>query len=472
MLLMPRQAEIDTQIVEEIATHQEVKLWHDVAEFGYATLRDRETWLIHSLRFEKFIREKYMEATNEIASQTSVACIQKELSARALDGPLHDPQIRVNEHGGKLYLNMGDWRVVEIGPEGWALQDHAPFPIIRQPHSLLLPDPVRGGSMADLRPFVNADDKQFKMVVAYILAALRKSLEYPILFLHGAPDVGKTTMTNLISSLVDPTYSTGADLPADKKDLGIHALHRHLVAFDNLSKLSNDLSDALCRLGTGYTAMFRKLYSNNELFSYTLYRPVIFNGIADVIWRDDLARRAMVITLDAPKIKVGPDRFKIKFEEARPRIFGALLDALSCAMRNYRDIVLANDKIYGLRSVAEWAEAAASALGWEPGEFTEIYNENQVVTSQLLMEADVLAKVVSRFMADKEEYYGNYDKFMKDCVLCREIGNQGKWAFENAKTFFSALDRLKNGFSKNGIDYRRQGVVDGKQQFSLRKIVE
>ena len=467
---MPRQAETDTQIVEEIFTHQDVKLWHDVGEVGYATVGDRETWPIHSLRFEKFIRGKYMEAAGEIASQSSVACIQKELSSRALDGPLHDPQIRVNEHGGKLYLNMGDWRVVEIGPDGWAVLDHAMFPIIRQPHSLVFPDPERGGTIADLRPFVNADDKQFKMVVAYILAALRKSLEYPILFLHGAPDVGKTTMTNLISSLVDPTYSTGADLPSDKKDLGIHALHRHLVAFDNLSKLSFELSDAMCRMGTGYTAMFRKLYSNNELFSYTLYRPIIFNGIADVIWRDDLARRAIVITLDSPKLKIGPDRFKAAFENARPRIFGALLNALSCAMGRYHDIVLPDEKVYGLRSVAEWAEAAAPSLGWGPGEFTEIYNENQLNTSQLLMEADVLAKVVSRFMEDKEEYYGNYDRFMTDCVLCREVGKQGKWAFENSKTFFSALDRLKNGLSKNGIDYRRQGVVDGKQQFSLRKI--
>jgi len=470
---MPRRhLDPNTEVVDAILQNAAVKLWHDMSETGYATIAGRETWPIKSFRFEKFIREQHMEVIGEIAPKNVVSCIQDELEARALDGPQHDPQIRVNEHGGNLYLNVGDWRVIEIGPDSWAVRNHAIFPVIRQPHSLSYPEPVRGGKIEELRPFINSDDKQFKLIVAFILASLRKSMEYPILFLHGAPDVGKTTMTNLIASLIDPSSLKGTDIPETKKDLGVYALHHHLVSFDNLSKIKHEVSDALCRLGTGYSDSSRTLYTNHGESAFNIYRPVVFNGIVDVVWRDDLARRSMVVTLDSPVHKIPPDIFEAQFQEKSSVIFGAILDALSCSLRNYRAKVeeYKVEKVHGLKSVVAWVEAAAPSLGWKPGEFLEIYNEIQITTSQLLMEADVLAKVVTKFMEDREEYHGTYDKFMVDCVLCRDIGRQGRWAFENSKTFFSALDRLKNGLEKNGIGFRRQGVVDGKQQFSLRKI--
>src|SRR2546423_10265625 len=109
----------------------------------------------------------------------------------------------------------------------------------------------------------------------------------------------------------------------------IAANNGHLLAFDNLSGLSPWLSDALCRLASGGSFAVRQLYTNDEEVLFKAARPVLLNGIEDVIGRPDLADRAIFLTL-APigEAQRRPEAALWReFESARPRILGALPDA-------------------------------------------------------------------------------------------------------------------------------------------------
>ena len=65
----------------------------------------------------------------------------------------------------------------------------------------------------------------------------------------------------------------------------------------NASGLPVWLSDALCRLASGGSFALRQLYTDAEEVLFQAARPVLLNGIEDVVSRPDLGDRAIFLTL-------------------------------------------------------------------------------------------------------------------------------------------------------------------------------
>src|SRR5207344_770168 len=110
----------------------------------------------------------------------------------------------------------------------------------------------------------------------------------------------------------------------EERELMIAANNGYVLAFDNLSGLPSWLSDALCRLATGGSFAARRLYTDDEEVLFEAARPILLNGIEDVISRPDLGDRAIFLTL-APIAEADrrpEDELWREFEKARPRILG------------------------------------------------------------------------------------------------------------------------------------------------------
>jgi hypothetical protein len=106
----------------------------------------------------------------------------------------------------------------------------------------------------------------------------------------------------------------------------IAANNGYLLAFDSLSDLPVWLSDALRRLASGGSFAVRQLYTDGEEVLFEAARPILLNGIEEVISRPDLGDRAIFLTL-APigEAQRRPEsELWREFEIARPRILGAL----------------------------------------------------------------------------------------------------------------------------------------------------
>jgi len=117
-----------------------------------------------------------------------------EAKAR-FDAPERSVHIRVGGLDGRIYLDLCNetWQAVEIDSEGWRVIDAPPIRFRRAAGMLPLPTPVGGGSIKELRPFLNVQsDDEFVLVVAWILAALRDCGPYPVLVLLGDHGAAKT----------------------------------------------------------------------------------------------------------------------------------------------------------------------------------------------------------------------------------------------------------------------------------------
>jgi hypothetical protein len=132
------------------------------------------------------------------------------------------------------------------------------------------------------------------------------------------------------------------------------------------------------------------LYTDAEEKLFAATRPILVNGIEDVATRGDFLDRALTETL--PKIEEQARRDEEElwqhFEEARPRILGALLDAVSTALRNRPGVRLACKP--RMADFATWIVAAEPALGWPAGAFLDAYQRNRGAANALALEASVL----------------------------------------------------------------------------------
>ena len=199
------------------------------------------------------------------------------------------------------FLDLGDstGAAVKICTSGWQVVDRPDVQFKRPEGHLSLPVPSRDGSIELLRKFVNVSDQDFRLVVAWLTAALRPVGPYPILSIHGEQGSAKSTLARVLRMLIDPRECPLLAEPASTRDLMITALNEWLLAFDNITAIPDWLSDSLCRLVFGGGFAGRAMFSDNERFVIHAQRPVILNGIEDFVRKSDLVDRTVFLHLPA-----------------------------------------------------------------------------------------------------------------------------------------------------------------------------
>ena len=383
----------------------EVELFHDQGGDAYATVpvrHHRETYAIRSRAFRRWLSRVFYRATKGVASAQSVTDAVAVFEGRALfDGKELPVYLRVAEYDGVVYLDLANetWQVVEIRPDGWRVIDDSPVKFRRPGGMKALPTPVPGGSINELRPFVNvASDEDFMLLVAFILVALRPVGPYFVLILLGEQGSAKSWLVRFVRQLVDPNISPLRCEQKDVRDLVIMAHNGWLIPLDNLSSLPHWLSDALCRLSTGGGFSTRELYTDSDEVIFSSSRPILLNSIEEFDTRGDLHDRSIRLTLPTiPDDQRRSEReLSSAFDNAQARILGALLDGVSTALRNLDDVQL--DEIPRMADAIEWVEAAAPAFDWEPGEFLAVYRANRAAGHDLALDASPVAPVLLSYI--------------------------------------------------------------------------
>ena len=331
----PKQADILINLTADI------DLFHDTNVTGYADLEisgHRETWPLRSKGFKRWLARRYFEETGGAPNSEALHSALNVIEAQAhFDGPQREVFIRVAGHDDKLFLDLADddWRAVEIDEEGWRLAPRPPVRFRRAAGMQPLPLPAAGGSIEQLRPFLNVGPDDFVLAVAWALAVLRNCGPYPVIALSGEQGSAKSTFSAILRALLDPNSAPLRALPREDRDLFIAASNGHVLAFDNISRLPAWISDTLCRLATGGGFAVRQLYTDQDEVLFEATRPVILNGIEEVVSRADLADRAIFLTLEPiPEESRRPEAgLWTEFDKVRPQILGVLLDAISSGLR-------------------------------------------------------------------------------------------------------------------------------------------
>jgi hypothetical protein len=406
------QADLLMELVEEAGAELfHAPGGHDTEE--YATIQignHKETWPVCSKGFRRWLGRLYYERLEKAPGGQALQDALNVLAGKALhDGPECPVAVRVAEQGGTIWLDLAnaDWQAAEITSTGWRVTANPPIRFLRKRGLLPLPLPVSGGSVDELRPLVNLPDPDaWKLYVAWLVAALRPDRPFPVLIVNGEQGSAKSTLCKLARALVDPNLSPLRRLPLNERDLAIAASNSWVLAFDNLSGLPAFLSDALGSLATGGGLATRELYSDADEKLFAAMRPILLNGIENVATRPDLLDRALMLNLPTIPDERRRDEEQLShdFEAVRPRVLGALLDAVSAALRNRPAVRLTSKP--RMADFASWIVASEPALRWQAGAFLDAYLRNRGAANELALESSPAAGLVLTLLANRGTWEG------------------------------------------------------------------
>lgn len=469
----------DEQSQATIAANMAVEwdLWHTSAKEGYATfpLGDhQETWPLRSQTFKRYLSKQFFDETGKAMNSESVSAAINLIEAQALfDGEEHQVHVRIAECEGNVYLDLcnASWQVVEITPNGWQVIDEAPVRFRRSRGMLPLPTPVRGGHVDLLREFLNVDDDTWRLIVAWLIATFRPRGPYPLLALFAEQGSGKSTSGRMLRELIDPNSAPLRAEPHDARDLMITANNSWCLSYDNLSHIPPWLSDALCRLSTGGGFATRELYTDQDEIIFDAQRPVLLTSIEDVATRSDLLDRCLVIWLAA----IAEDKRRSEadlmaaFELVRPKILGALLDAVATALRQLPSV-----KLRGLPRMADfaiWATAAETSFGWEPGTFVRSYQGNRESANEVALEASPIARPLLDLLDEQGSWSGTSSELLNalEPKATDQVKRQNSWP-KNGRSMSGHLKRLSPNLRSAGwqVEFHREAK---QRRVTIRRLV-
>ena len=453
----------------------EYELFHDQEGEAFATVKvsgHQETYRTSSKSFSRKLNQDFFAKEGQGAPNQDIKDALLTIDGLSInEGPQLETFVRLAGVEESIYLDLADEdrNVVEITSTGWSLGPSGEVRFLRPPGMGALLTPVRGGNVEDLRGFINLEDPaDWPLVVAFILACFNPSGPYPGLEVIGEQGSAKSTAMKVIKRLTDPNKVEVRSLPRTLQDLAILSTNSWVPSFDNVSTISDHMSDALCGLSTGGGFATRTLYADREETLFFVKRPFMLNGINAAVKREDLADRVMQLRL--AQISEGDRRAEREFWRAfsakAPAILGAILNAVSGALRGYKNVLMP----YAPRMAdfAMWVTAAEPTLGWEPGTFLREYTRNRREAASQTVDANLVLSTVSVFIRRRGKWEGTPSELLEELgFLVTEDTRRSRW-------WPKSPSRLSRDLNRGAAVLRQEGVgvsskkVEGSRVVALR----
>lgn len=464
-------------LLVRLVEHSGAELFHAPDGTAYARVlveRHREIWPLRQSGFRRWLKRLYYDASKRAPGGQAVEDALGVLEGRAaIDGPEHQVHVRVAESGSRIYLDLArpDWQVIEASPDGWRILADPPVRFRRTKGTLPLPVPVRGGTLDEFRRFLNlADDDAWDLLIALITAAMRGHGPFPILILSGEQGTCKSSFGRYVQRAIDPNAAGLRSEPREVRDLMIAARNAWLVAYDNLSYLPQWLSDALCRLSTGGGFGTRQLYTDDEEVLFTAQRPTLLTSIEDVVTSGDALDRAVALQLEQvpEERRRTEEELDAEFDDALPRILGALLDAVAAGLKTLPSVRL--EKKPRMADFARWGEAVLRGLGRPAGRFLAVYQDNRAGVNEVALEASPIVAPLRQFLDQKGGTWTGSASELYEALtkLAGEAVTRSKEWPKKPHLLSGCLTRLAPNLRRAGILFERDRQPGGKRSRRLR----
>jgi hypothetical protein len=397
------------------------ELFHDQIDDTFAAMPlggHREIWPCRGKQLKRWLAGRLWHAEGRAAGSEALAAALNVIEAQARwEGEERELHNRVALYQGAIWYDLADrdWRAIRVTPSGWDIIVDPPILFRRYSHQRPQPTPVRGGGLHELRRFVNLrDDAHVLLCQVYLVCCFVPGISHPIPDVHGGQGAAKTTFLRVLRRLGDPSVLEVLSLPHDHDQLVQQLAHNWMPCYDNVTHLPDWASDALCRAATGAGIAKRELYTNDDDVIYQYRRCPGINGINTSAQKPDLLDRCLLFELEGiPRSQRRPEEeFWTDFEEARPRLLGAIFDVLSQAMALRNSI-----RLPGLPRMADfavWGCAVAQALGCRQEDFLAAYDRNMEIRNDEALQASPVAMAVVALMEARDQWEGTASQLLAE----------------------------------------------------------
>jgi hypothetical protein len=419
----------------------------------------KETWPCDSKFFKNWIAMLLWNGEAKTVSTMAMkASINTLGSIARFEGGKHSLSNRVAYHDSKIWYDLSSekWEFVKVTPFGWEIVLDPPILFRRFSHQSTQVYPALDGDLhavLDLVNLKNADDKLLLLV--YIVSCFIPDIPHPVVIAHGTSGSGKTTFQRIIRAIVDPSHIPLLSIPHSKEELIQQLNHHWAPLYDNISSLSEEISDVLCRAVTGDGYSKRELFSDDEDVIYNHRRVVGLNGINAEARKSDLLNRAILFALDhIPEEKrMTEAELNGKLGSVLPGILGGVFNTLSRAMALIGSIHL--ETMPRMADFAVWGCAIAEALGYAKEDFLAAYNRNALVRHEEALDASSVGSLIRGLMAGTSQRWEgsatNLLNELADLAKCNGVSPKGSSWPKSVEALSRKLNEISPDLLKVGI---------------------
>jgi hypothetical protein len=209
----PFKKEKVSQANQILCLAEDIELFHTSDGEPFASIEvggHFENHRVKSKNFRDYLAYQFYQEDGKSPSSQALQDAINSLSGKArFEGRTQDVFIRLASLNRKIYLDLcnDEWQILEIGADGWRVVEAAGAPVrFRRAKAMLaLPTPIENGDIAKLKNFLNVDEKNLILILAWLVNCFRPDYPFPVLILSGEQGTAKSTTSKLLKELVDPS---------------------------------------------------------------------------------------------------------------------------------------------------------------------------------------------------------------------------------------------------------------------------
>ncbi len=423
-----------------------ISIFYDQLNRLYVTIKINdhiENIPLESKRFKSLIRKEILEKDNKTTNDDKIDRIVKSIQAEMIfDENIKQKELSLRVAGmddnSTIYYDLTNhkWEIVKITSEGWQIVQDNVIPLFKRYEKNCRPqiypkkDVNNEGYFKEFLNLFNLRTEKDRLLLeSYLISLLIPKIQKAILVISGNWGGAKTTTLSLIRKIVDPSTLDTLSFSPNKNDLIQSLEHNYVNYFDNVSYISQEVSDILCRAVTGSGDSKRELYTIDEDFIYKFKRCIGINSINLVTTRPDFIDRSLVL-----KVKKIPEEKRKKeediekeFERLRPYVLGYIFDILVKYLiykeKHKAEIILKSPP--RMADFAESCEIISRCLGHQENAFINAYRENIDNQNDEVIEASPVAQSIIAFMENKSQWIGTPTQLLQqlDDILSQVDSN-------------------------------------------------
>jgi hypothetical protein len=199
-------------------------------------------------------------------------------------------------------------------------------------------------------------------------------------------------------------------LPKSKRNTYVVCASNYATAYDNVSDITDDVSDALCEIATGGCYKERKLYEDGDPFTITACAPLIIGSCVEQRPKQDFVSRSVSI-----KLRVMEDHEKLsdtEMDKRDPKLsrkaFRAMLDLVVAGLNHAGGPT--DGRYARMISYAQWDEAIEKSLGFDKDAFKETQQSNQKDALNSVLKQDQAGAAIFDLMRADHVRLGRFDR--------------------------------------------------------------
>jgi len=213
----------------------------------------------------------------------------------------------------------------------------------------------------------------------------------PIFKLVGEAGSGKSYLMGNCVAFVTHSKVDKTTINEEKpEDLQIAASHSRMVPWDNVTKISNEMANAMCIISTGGIAAKRELYTTHSIATFDIRAYLwLSTTVYDLgLWREDLAERMIHVFLEKIKKKIiNAKQISIFSEKERYlQMFGSMFEHLKVMILNVEKIE--PSKLSRLDDWTRMMKAASIAIGRSTSYMENILQKENTIKQRLMAEGE------------------------------------------------------------------------------------